>query len=87
MGDYEVSIVTEYSGPMLPEPNPGSPVLLSEMQLLYNCLNPQQGPIPSAIWPGQVRRYEIFKWLSRGNNQTLLTDPVTGICPIGFASV
>jgi hypothetical protein len=86
-GDFVIGMATEYDGIIIGEPQPGTRVELSEIQFLYNCLDSPKGPIPSIIWPANARANSVSKWSLRGINFTLLTDPVTGICPIGLVSV
>lgn len=75
--DSVITIVTEYYGPDVPEPDPGDRVEMNEMQLVYNCLNGGKGPIPFvASWPNKPQVRTIPR-----------SDPATGICPIAMADL
>jgi hypothetical protein len=70
-GDYVIRLSTKFVGIPSAVPAAGSTVQLSEMQLLYACLQSGSGPIPSAVWPS-----------TRFLTPPILTsDPVTDICP------
>jgi hypothetical protein len=73
-GNFTVTVTTAFDGPeALPPPSSGRRVDLTEVKLLYRCLDPGDGAIPFAIWPTNP---------PKGPLQTF-SDPVTGICPIG----
>jgi hypothetical protein len=75
--DYKISFFTEYAGAAHSEPAPGDRVTLSEMQLMYDCLDSGRGPIPF-----------VQSWPKGANLQkTFVTDPATGICPVGIITV
>jgi hypothetical protein len=74
-GDFRIDVMTSFVGTPPTMPTPGKAVQLTEMQLLYECLQSRSGPIPTATWPPNPQP---------GAPTLITSDPATGICPLAF---